>query len=304
MTVLVVGGTGRLGRLLVRSLTAEGERIRVLTRDPAAAGALRAQGVEAVVGDLRDPGAVRRAVAGCAAIVAAASGFGPMGTSSPQNVDRDGNLALFEAARQAGVDQVVLVSMHGAAPDAPLELLRMKYAAEQALIASGVSWTIIRPTAFLETYLDVVAQPMRRRGATLVFGRGDVAVDFVSVTDVAALIRVALRDPGLRGRAIDWGGAEHTLNELSDAIHAAAGRPGPTRHVPLTLLRVASVVARPFSPFASRVTQAAVELYVRPARFDSGPERARHPELPVTSLAAAIAAEWPEGRPLDRRPAS
>jgi uncharacterized protein YbjT (DUF2867 family) len=304
MTVLVAGGTGRLGRLLVRSLVADGERLRVLTRDPAAADGLRAQGVEAVIGDLREPKAVRRAVDGCAAVVSAASGFGPMGSSSPQNVDRDGNLALIDAARQAGVDHFVLVSMHGAAPDAPLELLRMKYAAEQTLIASGVGWTIIRPTAFLETYLDVVAQPMQRRGATLVFGRGDVAIDFVSVADVAALIRVALRDPELRGRAIDWGGAAHTLNELSDAIHAVAGHPGATRHVPLAMLRVASVVARPFSPFASRVSTAAVAMNARPATFESDRERARHPELPVTSLSAAIAAEWPAERPFDRKPTS
>jgi uncharacterized protein YbjT (DUF2867 family) len=304
MTVLVAGGTGRLGRLLVRSLAADGERLRVLTRDPDAADVMRTQGVEAVVGDLREADAVRQAVDGCAAVVAAASGFGPMGTSSPQNVDRDGNRNLIEAARQAGVDHFVLVSMHGAAPDAPLELLRMKYAAEQALIASGLSWTIIRPTAFLETYLDVVAQPMQRRGATLVFGRGDVAVDFVSVVDVAALIRSALRDPELRGRALDWGGAEHTLNELSDAIHAAVGHPGATRHVPLAALRVVSVVARPFSPFASRVSRAAVAMNARQATFGSGRERERHPELPVTSLSAAIAAEWPAGRPSDRKRAS
>ncbi|MDQ1586922.1 MAG: hypothetical protein QOJ77_87 [Microbacteriaceae bacterium] len=220
MTVLVAGGTGRLGRLLVRSLTADGERMRVLTRDPAAADELRAQGIETVVGDLRDHEAVERAVDGCSAVVAAASGFGPMGSSSPQNVDRDGNRALIEAARQAGVAHIVLVSMHGAGPDAPLELLRMKYEAEQALVASGVRWTIIRPTAFLETYLDVVAQPMQKRGATIVFGRGDVAVNFVSVVDVAALIRAALRDPGLSGRVIEWGGVDLTLNALSGAVHA------------------------------------------------------------------------------------
>jgi uncharacterized protein YbjT (DUF2867 family) len=143
-----------------------------------------------------------------------------MGSSSPQNVDRDGNRALIEAARQAGVAHIVLVSMHGAGPDAPLELLRMKYEAEQALVASGVRWTIIRPTAFLETYLDVVAQPMQKRGATIVFGRGDVAVNFVSVVDVAALIRAALRDPGLSGRVIEWGGVDLTLNALSGAVHA------------------------------------------------------------------------------------
>ncbi|MDQ1582460.1 MAG: hypothetical protein QOF36_514 [Microbacteriaceae bacterium] len=289
MTVLVAGGTGRLGRIVVQSLAHDGERMRVLTRDPIAADTLRAQGIEVVVGDLRDHEAVGRAIDGCSAVVAAASGFGPMGSSSPQNVDRDGNLALIEAARQAGVEHIVLVSMHGAGPDAPLELLRMKYVAEQALISSGVRWTIIRPTAFLETYLDVVAQPMHKRGATLVFGRGDAAVNFVSVVDVAALIRSALLDPGLSGRVIEWGGLNLTLNALSDAIHASAGHPGRTVHVPLVLLRVASVATRPFSAFAARVTTAAVGMYARPAAFDSAPERARHPEIAVTSLAAAMA---------------
>jgi uncharacterized protein YbjT (DUF2867 family) len=290
MTVLVAGGTGRLGRILVRSMAADGERMRVLTRDSAAADELGARGIETVIGDLRDPEAVGRAVDGCSAVVAAASGFGPMGSSSPQNVDRDGNLALIDAARVAGVEHVVLVSMHGAAPDAPLELLRMKFAAENALVTSGVRWTIIRPAAFLETYLDVIAQPMQKRGATLVFGRGDVAVNFVSVVDVAALIRLALRDAGPSGRVIEWGGVNLTLNALSDAIHSAAGHPGKTMHVPLPVLRVASVATRPFSPFAARVTSAAVEMNARPGAFDAAPERARHPEIAVTTLAAAIAA--------------
>jgi uncharacterized protein YbjT (DUF2867 family) len=300
MTVLVSGGTGRLGRILVRSMTADGERMRVLTRDPAAADELRAQGIETVVGDLGDPKTVDRAVNGCSAVVAAASGFGPMGSSSPRNVDRDGNLTLIESARKAGAEHVVLLSMHGAAADARLELLRMKYAAEQALVASGVSWTIIRPAAFLETYLEVVAQPMQTRGATLVFGRGDNTVSFVSVLDVAAVIRSALREPALNGRIIEWGGLDLTMNALSDAIHGAAGRPGKTMHVPLPFLHVASVAARPFSRFAARVATAAVEMNARPAVFDSVPERSRHPEIAVTSLATAIATKWPGTHSFDK----
>ncbi|HEY2642279.1 MAG TPA: SDR family oxidoreductase, partial [Galbitalea sp.] len=242
MTVLVAGGTGRLGRLAVRSLVADGEPVRVLTRDQASANELAERGIDTVVGDLRDVDVVRRAVDGCSAVVGAASGFGPMGSSTPKNVDRDGNLTLIDEAARADVDHFVLVSMHGADPNGRLELLRMKYAAERALISSGLSWTIIRPTAYLETYLDVVAQPMQKRDSTLVFGRGDVAVNFVSVTDVAALVLAALRRSGLRGSELEWGGIDYTLNDLSDALHAAAGVPGKTIHVPLGLLRVASVV--------------------------------------------------------------
>jgi uncharacterized protein YbjT (DUF2867 family) len=281
----------------VQSLAANGVPVRVLTRDPAVANGLNERGIGTVVGDLRNADVVRRAVDGCSAVVSAASGFGPMGSSTPKNVDRDGNLTLIDESTRAGVDHFVLVSMHGADPDARLELLRMKYVAERALLSSSLSWTILRPTAYLETYLDVVAQPMQKGGSTLVFGRGDVAVNFVAVADVAALVQVALRQPALRNRELEWGGVDLTLNELSDALHAAAGVPGKTIHVPLGLLRVASVVARPFFPFASRVTEAAVEMQSRPeAPFDFASVRARHPEIPVTSLSAAIAADWPVAR--------
>ncbi|MEO6532031.1 MAG: SDR family oxidoreductase [Pseudolysinimonas sp.] len=290
MTVLVVGGTGRLGSLIVQSLSADGTQVRVLTRNETSADQLRQVGIETTVGDLRDAGCVRRAVEGCASVVSAASGFGPMGSASPKSVDRDGNLTLIEEAMRANVEHFVLLSMHGARPDASLELLRMKYAAEQFLVSSGLSWTIIRPTAFLETYLDVVAQPMKRRNSTLVFGKGDVVVNFVSVSDVAALVCKALRDGDLRGRTIDWGGANLTLNDLSAALHEGAGRPGSTIHVPLGLLRAISITARPFSPFVSRVTSAAVWMNSRPAPFDAAPERRQYPDLAQASVSAAIAA--------------
>ena len=288
MTILVAGGSGRLGRLIVHLLAADGEQVRVLTRNPAAAEELSALGVETVVGDLRNAGAVRQAVDGCVRVVAAASGFGPMGSSSPKSVDRDGNLALVDESVRVGIEHFVLVSMHGAAPDASLELLRMKYAAEQAVVSSGLNWTIIRPTAFLETYLEVVAQPMRGRGATLVFGRGDIAINFVSVDDVVALVRETLRRPDAMGQTIEWGGVDLTLNDLSDALHAAAGRPGKTIHVPFALLRAISVAARPLSPFASRVATAAVEMNHPSEPFDFAVERARHPEIMRRSLTAAI----------------
>jgi uncharacterized protein YbjT (DUF2867 family) len=288
MTVLVVGGTGRLGRLVVHSLSTDGTQVRVLTRDESSAGKLRQLGIETILGDLRDPDAVRRAVDGCTSVVAAASGFGPMGSASPKNVDRDGNLTLINEAVSAGVEHFLLVSMHGARLDASLELLRMKYVAERALVSSGMSWTVIRPTAFLETYLEVVAQPMKRQNATLVFGRGDVPVNFVSVADVAALVCKALQVSELRGRAIDWGGANLTLNDLSDALHVAAGKPGATIHVPLWLLRVVSIATHPFAPFVSRVTGAAVGMSSRPIAFDPTPERLRHPDLAQTSVSDAI----------------
>ncbi|WP_022887139.1 SDR family oxidoreductase [Glaciibacter superstes] len=287
--ILLVGATGRLGGVLVDGLVRDGVPVRALTRSTDAAARLRAMGVGCAVGDLRNASDVARAVAGCTVVVSAASGFGPMGSSTPKSVDRDGNLNLIRAAAAAGVRHFILVSMHGAAPDARLPLLRMKHDAEQALRASGLGWTIIRPTACLETYLDVVGGPIERRRSTIVFGAGNVPVNFVSVKDVAALVRRAIDDRTLRGRLIDWGGADLTLNELSSAVHATAGTDGKTTRIPLPALRVMAVVARPFSPFLARMAQASVIMNTTDMTFDAAPEREAVGGLPWTGMEEALA---------------
>lgn len=288
--ILVAGGTGRLGSLIVDDLLAAGDRVRVLTRSPAAAERLRAAGAEAVVGDVRDPHVVSEAVSGSGAVVSALTGFGPGRGSTPAEVDRTGNRTLIRAAADSAVESFVLLSVHGAAADAPLALFRMKYAAEEALRASGLTWTIIRPTAFLETHLEVIGAPLARRGSTVLFGPGTVPMNFVSVRDVAAAVLRALRDAALTGCTIELGGPDLTMNALSDALHAAdRSSAARVRRIPLPALRLMSVLARPFSPFLARAAQAAVMMNTVDTRFDALPARAAVPGLPFTTLDEVVA---------------
>ena len=148
--ILVAGGSGTLGSQVVRLLVERGESVRVLTRDPARAAHLP-DAVDVLTGDLGDPAAVAAAVHGCATVVSAVHGFAGPGKPSPEAIDRDANRALIRAAAAAGVQHLVLVSVLGAAPDHPMSLHRAKHAAEQALQASGLAWTILRPAAYLET---------------------------------------------------------------------------------------------------------------------------------------------------------
>ena len=82
----------------------------------------------------------------------------------------------------------------------------MKYAAEQHLRASGVPWTIVRATAFLETWTALLEQTASCSGRPLVFGRGDNPINFVSVDDVAALVERVVVDPSTRGQVFEIGG--------------------------------------------------------------------------------------------------
>lgn len=93
--------------------------------------------------------------------------------SNPTATDRDGNRNLIIAAKAAGVDHFVLVSVVKSSPDHPMSLGRAKYAAEQFLKSRGLAWTIVRGTAYMEFWAKLVGQPLIDKGRTQVFGRGD-----------------------------------------------------------------------------------------------------------------------------------
>jgi uncharacterized protein YbjT (DUF2867 family) len=96
--IVVAGGTGLLGTRLVPLLAGQDLAVRVLTRNPDRAEHLIGPGVEAVRGDVRDPGSIRQALRGASIVVAAVHGFAGPGQVSPASVDRAGNANLISAA--------------------------------------------------------------------------------------------------------------------------------------------------------------------------------------------------------------
>jgi uncharacterized protein YbjT (DUF2867 family) len=286
--ILVAGGTGTLGSQMVRLLLERGERVRVLTRDPARAAHLP-DAVQVLTGDLRDPAAVAAAVRGCATVISAVHGFVGPGKPSPEAIDRDANRALIRVAADADVQHLVLVSVLGAAPDHPMSLHRAKHAAEQALQASGLAWTIIRPAAYLETWIAITGAKLADDGQALVFGPGRNPINFVSAHDVAAVAVLAVHDRSLRGQLLEVGGPENlTFTQLAERLITASGRPGRIRHIPLALLRAMSLLARPVSPTFARQAQAAVVMNTTDMTLDTSTIRDRLPTIPATTLDEVI----------------
>jgi NADH dehydrogenase len=286
--ILVAGGSGRLGSLLVQRLVAGGATVRVFGRTRARAAHLDAALVEIVEGDVRVASDAQRAVAGANVVVSAVHGFAGPGGVSPASVDRDGNRHLVDAAARSGAT-VILMSVVGASAESPMELFRMKDAAEQYLRASGTQWTIVRSTAFLETWIDLIADTADRAGRVVVFGRGQNPINFISVHDVAALVDRVIGDQDARGRTIEIGGPENlTLTRLATAIQAAAPTVAP-RHVPRAALKAMSVLLRPFWPERARQGAAALALDTMDLRFDPLAIRARYPDISLTSTTELLA---------------
>ncbi len=246
--ILLTGGTGTVGRELVRLLQDSGRPHRVLTRSSENAFPLEAAGSQAMVGNVENPTDAVAAVAGCHTVISAMTGFGPSSGSSPSAVDRDGNLNLIRAAQDAGVKQFVLFSVRDAGPSHPLELNRMKFCAEQALRDSDMGWTILRPTIILETFTSIMQDSLNRSGMMVVFGRGDRPINFVCAAYVAQAALAAAHSRDLQNSIIELAGSDNlSFNELASLLvnHHGSGR---VVHIPLPVLRAMAFLATTVAP--------------------------------------------------------
>lgn len=285
--ILIAGGTGRLGQMAVPLLTSRGLRVRVLTRRPEEARHLYGGSdlVEIVSGDARDPQAVKQAMSGVQTVISAIHGFAGTGNDNPGTVDWQGNANLIHTAQANGVEHFILMSIHGAAPDHSMELMRMKYKAEQELRASKLGWTIIRATAYMELWAELLGVPLVSTGKTMIFGRGDSPINFVSVRDVAGFIELAVLDPQTRGTVIEVGGPQNlSMNQFVRSFQALTGKAAKVQHVPLAMMRVMSVLMRPVNPALARQIQSGVVMDTRGMSFDALEVRLRYPSIPLTRL--------------------
>ena len=286
--ILIVGASGKLGHSVARQTLATGKPVRAFSRRPEEQlVALKAAGAEVVAGDLRDPDSLRRACTGVTHVVASAHAIFGRGAERSSLVDDQGHRDLIDAARSAGVAHFCYISVLGAAPDHPSAFVRYKYAVEEYLRASGLPFTIVRPSAFLETHAyQMLGQPILEMGKTTIFGQGTGRRNFVSVEDVADLILRIWDDPQAVGQTIEIGGPRAnnlTNNEVVALFERVAGRQAKVSHVPRGVLAVMSPLLRPLHPGLSQVMALALYEDTHDATFDAAPLLRRYP-LTLTRL--------------------
>ncbi len=281
--VLVTGGTGRLGSRVCVTLLEEQRRVRVLTRTPGKAAELDRLGADVMVGDLRDRASLARACQDVQYVVAAAHAVNGHGHNNPRTVDAAGNRSLIDAALAQRVKHFVFVSTSEADPRHPLETHRIKHAVERYLQASGLSYTVLRPTAFMEAWAGMIGDPIVRRGRALILGRGDRPINLMALDDVAHYVLVALFNPDARNRVITIGGPQNlTAIEMAETFEHISGQRVRRTHVPLRLLRLLCALITPFSGGGARVLAERVCLSAGAQPFDPAAMLAEFPRRLVT----------------------
>jgi len=235
MRVCVAGGTGTIGRAVVRDLAQRGHVVSCLSRRPDDSLAAIAQ---IILADLSDTNALGRIFGGGrfdAVISCIASRTGVPGDAWA--VDHRANLNLLDAAKEAGVGHFVLLS--AICVQKPLLAFQhAKLAFEAALVASGIRYSIVRPTAFFKS-LSGQIERVKAGKPFLVFGNGELtACKPISDGDLAAYMAGCLEDQERWNRVLPIGGPGPALTprQQGEALFAMLGKEPRFRSVPLGLL--------------------------------------------------------------------
>ncbi|MCP2335402.1 SDR family oxidoreductase [Actinomadura rupiterrae] len=211
--IVVTGATGNVGGALVRILAADGAQVTATSRNISAADV--PDGVRHVRSDLADPDGMRTVLDGAEAL------FFQSGTAAHLIDAR----AVLDAAKAGGVRRVVLLSSQGVGtrPDSASHGVVGK-AIEDAVLDSGLDWTILRPGGFASNsyaYAESV-----RASRTVAAPFGDVGIPVIDPSDIAAVGASALREDGHTGQIYELTGpALVSPKQQAEAIAAAIGEP-------------------------------------------------------------------------------
>jgi len=239
--ILVIGATGLLGSEICRRLSEHGESLRALARktsDGAKVQRLKTLGAEVVQGDLKDRASLDAACRGMSTVITTASTtLSRQPDDSIGAVDQDGQLQLVDAARKAGVAQFIYVSV-SANIDVDCPLHTAKRTVERHLQKSGMTYTILRPSFFVEVWLSPALGFDFSNGTARLFGSGQQPISWISLGDVAEFAVRCVGHPAARNAVIELGGPEAlSPDEVVRTFEQVTGRHFETEHVPETALQ-------------------------------------------------------------------
>lgn len=212
-TILVVGATGLLGSAVCQRLAAAGRSVRALVRessDPDKVNKLQALGVETVTSDVRDRASLDKACQGITAVISTVSSmpfsYQP-GVNDIQTTDVDGVINLIEAAKANHVSHFIYTSFSGNV-DQEFPLRNAKREIEQRLKKSGLVYTILRPSCFMEVWLGPAVGFDAANAKVVIYGNGQNPLSWIALEDVAQFAVASLDHPAAKNATLELGGPD------------------------------------------------------------------------------------------------
>lgn len=238
--VLVAGATGFLGGEICRQLLAKNKKVKGLVRTTSDAGKvdqLKESGVEIVKGDLKDRSSLKNALHGVSAIISTvSSALSRQEGDSIQTVDDEGQTNLIDAAVGTGVSQFVYVSFCAIPGEFPFQTAKRKV--EKHLAGSGLNYTILQPTNFMEVWLSPILGFDYPNAKATIYGEGKNKTSWIAIKDVASFAVASLDNPAAKNSIIELGGPEALSPlEVVKIFEATNGKKFELQFVPEEAIR-------------------------------------------------------------------
>jgi uncharacterized protein YbjT (DUF2867 family) len=250
--ILVTGGTGFVGSHLIKRMRQVGIPVRAIVRDADKAHALKDIGVDVVKGDVSDIDSLEKATTGIERIVHLVGIIQETAGATFQSVHVDGTRNLLDAARKSGVRHFFYQSALGTRPNAKSEYHKTKWAAEELVRASGISFTILRPSLIYgpgDQFTIRLSEMIRLSPVLPIIGSGRSKVQPIYIDDVATCIVKAVTSDCCLNEICEIGGPDQlTYEEVTVAIADALGVSRPTLHLPLFFMKSMATVLKAVLP--------------------------------------------------------
>ena len=251
MTVLVTGPTGFLGRRVVNKLIDHSYQVRCLVHSPGRERMFPQDSVDVYYGDVNDPNALESAIQGVDQVIHLVAVIRRSRTATYDGVNRAGVENVVAAAKAAGsVQQFVHISAVGAVNNPEFPYLQSKWQGEQAVINSGLPYTIIRPSIVFgqgDELLNSLAALVRLFPLVPVISSGRNRLQPIWVDDLAQCISLSLSRHDLQGHVLELGGPEQlSYNQIVGAVARTMGKRRLRLHVPMWIMRISVALMQVF----------------------------------------------------------
>lgn len=239
--ILVAGSTGRLGSEIVRQLRAQQQPVRALVRqtsNPAKVTQLRNLGASIVEGDLTDAASLATICRGVETVITTVTAVSSQlpGDTIPK-VDLAGQLNLVDAAIGAGVSHYIYTSMSGNL-DVDCPFTAAKRTVEQRVISSGMGYTILRPSCFMEFWLSPIVGFDYAHSKVTIYGDGQQPISWISLVDVARFAVMAVDWPAARNTILELGGPDKlSPNEVVQIFEEHTDQSFQVEYMPKEILQ-------------------------------------------------------------------
>lgn len=232
MSILVIGGTGTLGRQIVRQALDEGYQVKCLVRDFRRSAFLKDWGAELIYGDLSIPSTLPKALTGVKVIIDSAT-IRSTSSYTSETIDWRGKLALLEAAKLMGIRKFVYFSVLNASKNPSIPLIDLKLRIENELEKSGLNYTIFQCSGFFQGLISQYALPVLEN-ETIWLSGDSAPVAYLDTQDAAKAVINSLNNSSYDSKTVSLIGEKFwTPKEIIQLCERLSGKTANISYIPV-----------------------------------------------------------------------